>query len=285
MAPTLGKVADVPVASVVAFEVEGKQIAVANVDGRFFAFDDACTHRGCSLADGTLKEASVTCPCHGSVFAVTDGSVINGPATKPLRTYVVQVAEGELSMSLSTEAVAADTGASTPTAPTNSPGQLSAVADRAATSPDHERTRAALASVSLFADLDEASIDGLVAFTFHKEYAAGEVIVEEGRTGNGLYVVLSGTVEVIQGVGASQKRLRVLGPGEPFGEIALLGDWKRSASVRAIDDVECMGMDRWAFLAHLKTEPALAIRLLQMVAARLAKADADADAAGEFVVR
>jgi CRP-like cAMP-binding protein len=67
--------------------------------------------------------------------------------------------------------------------------------------------------------------------------------------------------------------------------MALLGDWKRSASVRAIDDVECIGMDRWAFLSHLKTEPGLAIRMVQMLAERLAKADADAEAAGAFVVR
>ncbi len=99
--------------------------------------------------------------------------------------------------------------------------------------------------------------------------------MEEGRTGNGLYVVLSGSVEVIRGLGGSRpQRLAVLGPGEPFGEMALLGDWKRSASVRAIDDVECMGMDRWAFLAHLKTEPNLAIRMLQMLAERLAETDA-----------
>ena len=286
MARKLGRVADVPVGSVVAFEVEGKRVAVANVDGRLFAFDDACTHRGCSLADGSLKGAAVTCPCHGSVFELTDGSVMNGPATKPLLTYDVEVVAGDISISL--DGVASASGekpATTPAAPSMSVPQPRMVDSPSGSASGRERTRAALASVPLFADLDEASIDGLIAFTFHKEFAAGELIVEEGRTGNGLYVVLSGSVEVVQGVGGHPKRLRVLGPSEPFGEIALLGDWKRTASVRAIDDVDCLGMDRWAFLAHLKTEPALAIRMLQMVAARLAKADADADAAGEFVVR
>ena len=287
MAPTLGKVGDVPAGSVVAFQIEGKQVSVANVDGRLFAFDDACTHRGCSLATGSLKGTSLTCPCHGSVFQVTDGSVINGPATRPLLTYDVEVVDGEISISLGAASAAGDRGSSaTATAPPSAPGPRGAEAGSPAAAADDKRVLAALASVPLFADLDQASLLGLEAFTFHKQFAAGELIMEEGRTGNGLYVVLSGSVEVVQGISESRPhRLRVLGPGEPFGEIALLGDWKRSASVRAIDDVECIGMDRWAFLAHLKTEPALAIRMLQMLAGRLAKADADADAAGEFVVR
>lgn len=287
MAPTLGKVSDVPAGSVAAFQIEGKQVSVANVDGRLFAFDDACTHRGCSLATGSLNGTSLTCPCHGSVFQVTDGSVINGPATRPLLTYDVEVVDGEMSISVAAASAAGDRGSpATATAPRSAPGPRSPEAGNPAVAADDERVLTALASVPLFADLDQASLVALEAFTFRKRFAAGELIVEEGRTGNGLYVVLSGSVEVVQGItGSRPQRLRVLGPGEPFGEIALLGDWKRSASVRAIENVECMGMDRWAFLAHLKAEPALAIRMLQMVAGRLAKADADADAAGEFVVR
>lgn len=287
MAPTVAKVGDVPEGSVVAFEVEGKQVAVANVNGRLFAFDDACTHRGCSLATGTLKETSVICPCHGSVFQVTDGSVINGPATRPLLNYEVEVVDGEIAISPGAASAVADSGSpATRTASPSAPSPAREAAGSPAATTDHERTRAALASVPLFADLDRASLDGLEAFTFRKQFAPGALIVEEGRTGNGLYVVLSGSVEVVRGItGSRPQRVAVLGPGEPFGEMALLGDWKRSASVRAIDDVECMGMDRWAFLSHLRTEPGLAIRMVQVLAARLARADADAEAAGDFVVR
>jgi CRP-like cAMP-binding protein len=137
---------------------------------------------------------------------------------------------------------------------------------------DHERSRSALASVPLFSSLEPESIESLEAFTFRKRFEPGEIIVEEGRTGNGLYVVLSGEVEVIKGLeGTRPQALAVLGPGEPFGEMALLADWKRSASVRAIDEVECLGMDRWAFLVHLNREPQLAIKMLQMLAQRLAE--------------
>jgi 3-phenylpropionate/trans-cinnamate dioxygenase ferredoxin subunit len=62
-------------------------IAVANVGGTLYGFDDRCTHRQCSLAQGSLEGQVVTCPCHGSQFDVTSGAVLRGPAKEPLRTY------------------------------------------------------------------------------------------------------------------------------------------------------------------------------------------------------
>lgn len=53
---TVGKVADVPVGAVAAFDVKGTRIAVANVRGTLYAFDDTCTHEQCSLAEGELEE-------------------------------------------------------------------------------------------------------------------------------------------------------------------------------------------------------------------------------------
>jgi nitrite reductase/ring-hydroxylating ferredoxin subunit len=61
-----------------------RKIAVANVGGELHGFDDTCTHRGCSLAQGTLEGTVVTCPCHGSQFDVTTGAVVRGPATEPV---------------------------------------------------------------------------------------------------------------------------------------------------------------------------------------------------------
>ena len=77
-----------------AFDVRGTKIAVANIAGAFYAFGDTCTHRGCSLAEGDLKETTVTCPCHGSEFDVRSGAVLQGPAREPVETYEVR-AEGE----------------------------------------------------------------------------------------------------------------------------------------------------------------------------------------------
>jgi 3-phenylpropionate/trans-cinnamate dioxygenase ferredoxin component len=79
-----------------AFDVQGVKIAVANVAGAFHAFDDTCTHAGCSLAGGDLEETAVICPCHGSEFDVTSGEVLQGPAREPVATYETRVEDGSL---------------------------------------------------------------------------------------------------------------------------------------------------------------------------------------------
>jgi 3-phenylpropionate/trans-cinnamate dioxygenase ferredoxin subunit len=79
-----------------AFDVRGTKIAVANVDGTFYAFGDTCTHMACSLAGGDLEETTVICPCHGSEFDVTSGAVLQGPARKPVETYETRVEDGNL---------------------------------------------------------------------------------------------------------------------------------------------------------------------------------------------
>ena len=78
------------------FDVRGKKIAVANVDGAFYAFDDTCTHRQCSLAGGDLEETTVICPCHGSEFDVRSGAVLRGPAREPVGVYEARVEGGSL---------------------------------------------------------------------------------------------------------------------------------------------------------------------------------------------
>ena len=57
-------------------EVTGTRITVANVDGVFYAFDDACTHEQCSLAEGNLEGTKVICACHGAEFDVRTGEVL-----------------------------------------------------------------------------------------------------------------------------------------------------------------------------------------------------------------
>jgi nitrite reductase/ring-hydroxylating ferredoxin subunit len=94
MLVTVGRTLDVVSGGMVAFDVDGTPMAVANVDGLVLAFDDTCTHRGCSLATGDLDGATVTCPCHGSQFDVTSGAVLRGPAETRVRSRRVEV-QGE----------------------------------------------------------------------------------------------------------------------------------------------------------------------------------------------
>jgi len=87
----VGNAKDVVAGKMCVFEVEGIPVNVANVDGQLYAFDDTCTHSGCSLAAGTLNGTTVTCTCHGSQFDVTSGDVLRGPARQAERSRLVQV--------------------------------------------------------------------------------------------------------------------------------------------------------------------------------------------------
>ena len=77
-------------------EISGTRITVANVDGVFYAFDDACTHEHCSLSEGNLEGTKVICACHGAEFDVRTGEVLAPPAKVPLRVYRVRVADDAL---------------------------------------------------------------------------------------------------------------------------------------------------------------------------------------------
>ena len=90
----LGHSKEVAAGQMRVFDVAGTKVNVASVDGHLYAFDDTCTHMGCSLAKGTLDDTTVTCGCHGSQFDVTSGAVLRGPAKQPVRTRLVQV-QGE----------------------------------------------------------------------------------------------------------------------------------------------------------------------------------------------
>lgn len=132
-----------------------------------------------------------------------------------------------------------------------------------------------LAQVPLFAGLELEALEALHALAFTRTFQQGEAIVEEGRTGNGAYVILNGRVEVVRAEGTPRAQvLATFGPGDPFGELALLGEWKRTATVRAIEETTCLGIDRWLFLAYLEREPKVALKLLQFVADRLVQTDA-----------
>ena len=132
-----------------------------------------------------------------------------------------------------------------------------------------------LRQVWLFSGLDEQQLDAVSSLTFQKKFGPGELIVEEGRTGNGLYEIISRNVEAVKALGTEQERtVNRLGAGEVFGEMALLGEWPRTATVRAIDEVECLGIDRWVFLTQLERHPQMGIKLLQILAQKLRDSDA-----------
>ena len=90
----IGSVSDVTDGQMRVYDVAGTKVNVANASGHLYAFDDTCTHMGCSLARGELDGTVVTCACHGSRFDVTSGAVLRGPAQRPVRSWPLQV-DGE----------------------------------------------------------------------------------------------------------------------------------------------------------------------------------------------
>jgi 3-phenylpropionate/trans-cinnamate dioxygenase ferredoxin subunit len=78
------------------FELDGTKVNVAHTGDAFYAFEDTCTHMGCSLANGELDGIVVTCACHGSQFDVTSGAVLRGPAQRPVRHISVTDENGQL---------------------------------------------------------------------------------------------------------------------------------------------------------------------------------------------
>jgi nitrite reductase/ring-hydroxylating ferredoxin subunit len=91
---TVARTGDIAEGGLRAFDVDGRPVAVAHLDGGWYAFSDVCTHRQCSLAEGELDGGEVECPCHGSRFDVATGEVRNGPATEPVEAFPVR-AEGD----------------------------------------------------------------------------------------------------------------------------------------------------------------------------------------------
>ncbi len=85
---------NLPPGTAMAIDVEGRRLALFNVDGTYYAIDDTCTHSGGPLSEGDVEGTEVSCPWHGACFNLTDGSVLTPPADEGVISYRV-VVEGE----------------------------------------------------------------------------------------------------------------------------------------------------------------------------------------------
>jgi 3-phenylpropionate/trans-cinnamate dioxygenase ferredoxin subunit len=90
-AVSVAKASDTPPGTITVHEVNGTRIALCNVNGRFYAIDDVCTHDGGPLDQGELIDNLVECPRHGARFDVTTGRAVVLPAVRPVKTYPVEV--------------------------------------------------------------------------------------------------------------------------------------------------------------------------------------------------
>jgi CRP-like cAMP-binding protein len=122
-----------------------------------------------------------------------------------------------------------------------------------------------LASVPLLAGLNTRIRHRLAETGKRRTYAAGEEIVREGSTGTALYIVLSGTARVVRGGEA----IGEVKAGDFFGELALIEEHPRSATVVAAVETECLLFPAWEFTALLEEHPEIAVPIMRALIGRL----------------
>jgi CRP-like cAMP-binding protein len=125
-----------------------------------------------------------------------------------------------------------------------------------------------LSRVPLFSDCSNRDLQTIGRVVKDIDHRAGTVIAREGEPGVGLFVIVDGEAEVTIG----GKKKATLGPGEFFGEIALLDGGPRTATVTAITDVKLLGLTEWVFRGLMQEHPSIAIKTLQQMAGRLRSA-------------
>ncbi len=125
----------------------------------------------------------------------------------------------------------------------------------------------------LFGDLSDSEIERLAQSTRVQDYRPGQVIIREGRIGAAFFIIVSGNVEVVKDINSTQPvALATLGAGEFFGEIATMKHEIRSASVKALEDTQCLVIWQVDFDSYLSRHPEVAAKLESVYSARFGPA-------------
>ena len=129
-----------------------------------------------------------------------------------------------------------------------------------------------LSRVPLFSGSSDKDLRKLADRMTERTFSEGDTVTEQGSSGIGFFVIEEGDATVsIKG-----EIVRTLGPGDWFGEIALIDDGPRSATIVAGTDLRCRGMTAWEFRPFVQEHPEVAWPLLETLAARLREAEARA---------
>ena len=128
---------------------------------------------------------------------------------------------------------------------------------------------AALRRVQLFADMDRRQAEQIARLLKERPFAKGETVIMEGSGAAAFFIIDSGEATV----SAKGLHINTLGPGDHFGEIALIDGGPRSATVTAATDLVCYGLTFWEFRPLVERNGAIAWKLLQALARRLRAAE------------
>ena len=127
-----------------------------------------------------------------------------------------------------------------------------------------------IAQVPLFSDLATRELQILAANCREREYPAGAALLRQGETGVGLFIVTRGSVRVSQETpGGDVRDLGTFERGAVLGELSLLDDLPRTATVTALEPTAALVIPVWDFRAALRESPDIAIKLLAVVSRRL----------------
>jgi CRP/FNR family cyclic AMP-dependent transcriptional regulator len=122
----------------------------------------------------------------------------------------------------------------------------------------------------IFCDLDPEALDQLCRYAKHSSLKRGATIVSKGDPGNSLVAVVSGTVKIsVSSPDGRSAILNLIGPGEIFGEVAVLDGLARTADATANTNCEIYVIDRRDFLPFVRSQPALAMKLIELLCTRL----------------
>jgi diguanylate cyclase (GGDEF)-like protein len=130
-----------------------------------------------------------------------------------------------------------------------------------------------LTRVSLFHALTPEDLDRIASAAVAVEFAEGDHIVEAGNTGSSLFIIVEGSVQVLYPGRSADVQLALLGPGDFFGEMALLNAKPRSATVRARTPVRVLELEQDAFRRLILDFPRVAIKILEILSLRIRTAD------------
>jgi CRP/FNR family transcriptional regulator, cyclic AMP receptor protein len=130
-----------------------------------------------------------------------------------------------------------------------------------------------LGKVKLFEGLRPKQIKTLAKWATRRHFQQDQAIVTQGQLGVGLYCIESGRVSVAIDTPSGPLELRKMGVGEAFGELALLDDKPRSATVTAVEPTTTLILDKAQFLAELRTYPEIGLALLPVLTQWIRDAD------------
>jgi CRP/FNR family cyclic AMP-dependent transcriptional regulator len=134
----------------------------------------------------------------------------------------------------------------------------------------NEKHQAVLGSIPLFAGLSPEQLEKVAALAQVRSFAGREVVVTQGEAARALFAIVRGRLKVASsGPDGRDTVLGIMAEGEVFGEVALLDGGARSATCTAIEPCELLVIERTEFMALLETSPAIAVKLLHVLAGRL----------------